>query len=172
MMIYLGSKVDVEEEGMPWEGQVDKIIFSNLFARDIEHQVIIITKWVFMKDQKSGGLEHKTRQHWGLTWWQYLSGDLLTFRQWNRKNYEDRVFSFCWTGEEISALLFDTKSLSQKNCIKRLLNQKTLCQKSLYQKTLCENRRGGFGWQWRHSLYLSSAHLGYHTSRPFISGTS
>ena len=23
MMIYLGAKVDVEEEGMPWEGQVD-----------------------------------------------------------------------------------------------------------------------------------------------------
>ena len=23
MMIYLGGKVDVEEEGMPWEGQVD-----------------------------------------------------------------------------------------------------------------------------------------------------
>ena len=30
-MIYLGAKVDVEEEGMPWEGQVNIEIFFGKF---------------------------------------------------------------------------------------------------------------------------------------------
>ena len=48
MMIYLGAKVDVEEEGMPWEGQVNiEIFLANLiFSRsrassDYHYQLII-----------------------------------------------------------------------------------------------------------------------------------